>query len=155
MRVYRLTKEKYREDLSGKGAETHGGRWNSKGTRILYAADSRALAKLEVAVNMPLNKLPKNYYMTVIEIPDNLISEYDTGILKGENWKNNPPIKFTRTEGDKFISSGITLAMRVPSSVVDGDYNYLLNPEHKDTGKIKIVSSEKFSFDLRLFKQSE
>ena len=48
MKIYRLTKEKYKDDLSGKGAETHGGRWNSKGTRMLYAADSRALAKLEV-----------------------------------------------------------------------------------------------------------
>ena len=152
MRVYRLTKEKYKEDLSGKGAETFGGRWNSKGTRMLYAADSRALAKLEVAVNIPLNKLPKNYYMTALEIPDNLISEYDTKILKVKDWKNNPPIKFTQTEGDNFVSSGKALAMKVPSSVVEGDHNYLLNPEHKYAGKIKIISSEKFSFDLRLFK---
>lgn len=152
MRVFRLTKEKYKEDLSGKGAETHGGRWNSKGTRMLYAADSRALAKLEVAVNMPLNKLPKNYYMIALEIPDHLIWEYDVNILKGKDWKNNPPIKFTQTEGDEFVVFGKALAMKVPSSVVQGDYNYLVNPEHKDTDKIKIISIEKFSFDLRLFK---
>jgi RES domain-containing protein len=152
MRIYRLTKEKYKDDLSGKGAETHGGRWNSKGTRMLYTSDSRALAKLEVAVNMPLNKLPKNYYMTALEIPDNLISEYDIDILKGKDWKNNPPIKFTQTEGDGFIVSGKDLALKVPSSVVEGDFNYLINPEHKDADKIKIVSSAKFNFDMRLFK---
>lgn len=152
MNIYRLTKEKYKNDLSGKGAETHGGRWNSKGTRILYAADSRALAKLEVAVNIPLNKLPKNYYMTAIVIPDHLILEYDVNTLKGKDWKNNPPIKFTQTEGDKFIVSGNALAMKIPSSVVKGDYNYLVNPEHKDADKIEIVSSEKFNFDMRLFK---
>ena len=152
MKIYRLTKEKYKDDLSGKGAETHGGRWNSKGTRMLYAADSRALAKLEVAVNMPLNKLPKNYYMTALILPDHLISDYDVNALKGKDWKNNPPIKFTQTEGDEFIVSGNTMAMKVPSSVVEGDYNYVLNPEHKDADKIEIVSSEKFNFDMRLFK---
>jgi RES domain-containing protein len=152
VRVYRLAKEKYKQDLSGKGAETHGGRWNSKGTRMLYTSDSRALAKLEVAVNVPLNKLPKNYYMTVLEIPDNLVREYDLNLLKGQDWKNNPPIKFTQTEGDEFIASGKALAMKVPSSVVEGDFNYLINPEHKDADKIEIVSSAKFNFDMRLFK---
>jgi len=44
--------------------------------------------------------------------------------------------------------------MKVPSSVVDGDFNYLFNPEHKDAGKIKIVRSEKFSLDLRPFKEN-
>lgn len=152
MKIYRLTKEKYKDDLSGKGAETYGGCWNSKGTRILYAADSRALAKLEVAVNMPLNKLPKNYYMTTIVIPDHLISKYDINILEGKDWKNNPPIKFTQTEGDEFIVSGKALAMRIPSSVVQGDFNYLVNPQHKDANKIEVVSSEEFNFDMRLFK---
>jgi len=152
MKVYRLTKAKYKEDLSGKGAETYGGRWNSKGTRMLYATDSRALAKLEVAVNMPLNKLPKNYYMTIIEIPDALILEYDLKNLKGKDWKNNPPIKFTQTVGDQFIASGRSLVLKVPSAVVEGDFNYLVNPEHTAIGEIKIISSQKFSFDLRLFK---
>ena len=90
--------------------------------------------------------------MTAIILPDHLISEYDINTLKGKDWKNNPPIKFTQTEGDEFIVSGNAMAMKVPSSVVEGDYNYVLNPEHKDADKIEIVSSEKFNFDMRLFK---
>ncbi|MFS4466538.1 RES family NAD+ phosphorylase [Maribacter sp. 2210JD10-5] len=152
MKAYRLSKEKYKADLSGIGAEKLGGRWNSKGTRMVYASDSRALAKLEVAVNMALNRLPKNYYMTIIEIPDKLIFEYPVQNLVGHDWKNNPPIKFTQTEGNAFVHKNEFLAMKVPSAVVDGDYNYLINPQHPHASKIKILGSEKFSFDLRLFK---
>lgn len=152
MMVFRLSKEKYKLDLSGIGSEKLGGRWNSKGTRMVYTSDSRALAKLEVAVNMALNRLPKNYYMTIIEIPDDLILEYDVINLKGIDWKNNPPIRFTQTEGDEFVKSGNSLVMKVPSVVVEGDYNYLINPQHPKADRITIKGSERFSFDLRLFK---
>lgn len=152
MRVYRLSKEKYKEDLSGMGAEKFGGRWNSKGTRMVYTSDSRALAKLEVAVNVALHRIPKNYFLTIIEIPDTEVADYNMKLLEGKNWKNNPPIKFTQSEGDNFVKSATHLALKVPSAVVEGDFNFIVNPEHSNINSIKIVSSEKFSFDMRLFK---
>ncbi len=151
MRVYRLSKEKYKDDLSGWGAEKFGGRWNSKGTRMVYTSDSRALAKLEVAVNVALHRIPKNYFLTIIEIPKEHIGEYNTKLLDGKNWKNNPPIKFTQSAGDHFIKSGGHLALKVPSVVVKGDYNYIINPYHPNIGFLKIVDTQKFSFDMRLF----
>ena len=39
MKLYRLTKAVYSNDLSGKGAEIAGGRWNSKGIALLYTAN--------------------------------------------------------------------------------------------------------------------
>ena len=152
MRVYRLSKEKYKDDLSGAGAEKFGGRWNNKGTRMVYTADSRALAKLEVAVNLALHRIPKNYFLTIIELPDAEVLDYDIKLLKGKHWKNNPPIKFTQSEGDHFVASGKSLALKVPSAVVEGDYNYIINPAHPKITKLKIVSTEKFSFDMRLFR---
>lgn len=152
MRIYRLSKEKYKSDLSGIGAEKFGGRWNSKGVRMLYTSDSRALAKLEVAVRIALHRIPKNYFLTVIEIPDKSIVEYDAGLLKGKKWKNNPPIKFTQSEGDAFVGANSGLVMKVPSTVVEGDFNYLINPAHPDAKFISIVSTERFQFDMRLFK---
>ena len=152
MRVYRLSKEKYKEDLSGMGAEKFGGRWNSKGTRMVYTSDSRALAKLEVAVNVALHRIPKNYFLTIIEIPDTEVADYNMKLLEGKNWKNNPPIKFTQSAGDNFVKSATHLALKVPSAVVEGDFNFIVNPEHSNINSIKIVSSEKFSFDMRLFK---
>jgi hypothetical protein len=40
---------------------------------------------------------------------------------------------------------------KVPSAVVSGDYNFLINPFHSDFGKVKILQKEVFEFDRRLF----
>ena len=60
MTIFRLSKQKYSDNLSGIGAELSGGRWNNKGTRILYTSDSRALCTAEIAVHMPIGLIPKN-----------------------------------------------------------------------------------------------
>ena len=151
MIVYRFSKEKYKNDLSGIGAEKFGGRWNNKGTRIVYTAESRALASLEIAVHTPFNIIPKDYYLTSIEIPDKEIITYDQKKLKNKNWKAIPPIHFTQVEGDNFIKEN-GLILKVPSAIVQGDFNYLINPVHEKFSEIKILESEFFSFDSRLFK---
>ena len=152
MKLYRLSKEKYKTDLSGIGAEKFGGRWNSKGIRMLYTSDSRALAKLEVAVHTTLHRIPKNYFLTVIEIPDQAVINYDVDLLQRKKWKNNPPLKFTQTEGDTFIVANTGLALKVPSAIVAGDFNYLINPAHPDAKLVSIISVEKFEFDMWLFR---
>jgi len=58
------------DDLSGKGAEITGGRWNEKGTAAVYAADSRSLACLETLVHLAAGGLPFNRYLVEISIPD-------------------------------------------------------------------------------------
>ena len=70
MRAFRLVRKKYANPLSGEGASRSGNRWNSKGTALIYCADSRALAMAEVAVHLSLGLLPKDYEMVELEIPD-------------------------------------------------------------------------------------
>jgi RES domain-containing protein len=151
MIVYRLSKKKYSNDLSGIGAEKYGGRWNNKGIRMVYTSQSRALASLEVAVHLALKLAPEDYYLTTIEIPDELIHSYPKNKLKGRDWKTHPPSEFTQQEGDKFVKNNKWLALKVPSAIVQGDYNYLINPVHNNIGLVKILSSERFTFDERLF----
>lgn len=152
MIVYRLAKERFKNDLSGKGAEIAGGRWNSKGVAVLYTSESRALCTTEIAVHTPLGILPDDFYLITIDIPDNIeIKEIKVTQLP-ENWKNIPHINDTQQTGNKFIKEKKFLVLKVPSAVVQGDYNYLLNPAHKDFEKIKIKKTEKFEFDKRLFK---
>ena len=153
MTVSRLTKEKYKNGLSGIGAEKHGGRWNNKGTRIVYTAESRSLAVLELAVHVAFNILPKNYHIVEIEIPEDPFLEFDVSLLKKKDWKSNPPIGFTQSEGDKFIQDNQFLCLKVPSAIVEGDFNYLINPLHPDFGKVKIKKTSPFEFDERLLKQ--
>jgi len=41
----------------------------------------------------------------------------------------------------------------IQSAVIDADYNYHMVPAHKDSQKIEIIKSEKYTFDNRLFKR--
>ncbi len=150
MIVYRLSRKQYAKDLSGKGAEIAGGRWNSKGFAMIYTAESRALCTTEVAVHVPLGMIPKDYQMISIEIPDNLISNFDFQQLP-EKWNSIPANRSTQEIGNKFIQENEFLVLKVPSAVVEGDFNYLINPLHEKMNTIKIIEIKDYNFDKRLF----
>ncbi|MFD2244713.1 RES family NAD+ phosphorylase [Pontibacter ruber] len=151
MIVYRLSKGMYRNDLSGKGAELAGGRWNSKGVAMLYTSESIALCTVEVAVHMPLGIVPKDYHLVQIEIPDDVsISEIREDTLPVE-WKSFPHPNVTQEMGDNFVAAFEHLVLKVPSATVQGTHNYLINPRHREFSKVQVVDTIPFEFDKRLF----
>jgi RES domain-containing protein len=151
MIVFRLAKLKYVKDFSGKGAEKSGGRWNSKGTLVIYTSISRALCTAEIAVHAPLGIVPRDYTLATIEIPDSSrILKTDLNKLP-DDWKSFPHPNSTQLLGDRFISENKYLVMQVPSVVVQGEFNFLLNPAHKDFSRIRLLKTEPFVFDERLF----
>lgn len=152
MRLFRLTKEKYAHDFSGKGAALFGNRWNSKGVEMLYTAESRALAMAEVAVHLSLGTLPNDYVMVELSISGNTKMGEISSAKLPERWKTNPPIHDTQILGDAFISANEFGILKVPSAVVAGDSNYLINPHHAAGKKLKLVGISTFEFDKRLFK---
>lgn len=151
MQVYRLSRKKYADELSGIGASKSGNRWNSKGTEIIYCADSRALAMAEVSVHISLTTLPEDFVMMEIYIPDfiKLQSLEENNLMQG--WNYFPHSYKTQKIGDTFIAENKFCILKVPSAVVKGDFNYLINPHHKDFKKIEILNFYKFPFDVRLF----
>jgi RES domain-containing protein len=151
MIVFRLSKSKYTKDLSGKGAEMSGGRWNSKGVALVYTSESRALCTTEIAVHTPLGNIPLDYHLVAIEIPNEVKIKVLTVADLPDDWKSLPHSHSTQKIGDEFISVEKQLVLKVPSVVVQGEFNYLINPSHKDFKKIKIKSIEPFNFDERLF----
>ena len=153
MIVYRIARGKYKEDLSGTGAEIHGGRWNNKGTKLVYTSSSIALAMAEVAVNVPFGILPVGYFLVTIQIPDLKMGEVNAEDLKGIAWNSHPPSYKTQEIGDKFVTSNANLVLKVPSVVAPGDFNFLINPAHKEFSKVKITNSRPFNFDPRLFQK--
>ena len=151
MIVYRLSKKQFKNDLSGKGSEKAGGRWNSKGVPLVYTCQSRALCTAEIAVHTPLGIIPSGYWLTTIEFPDSSpVLEIEATILP-KDWQSFPHPHSTQVIGDNFVAEGKYLVMKVPSAVVQGDYNYLLNPAHNLFNTVKIKATELFKFDERLF----
>ncbi len=151
MRAFRLVRKKYANPLSGEGAARSGNRWNSKGTALIYCADSRALAMAEVAVHLSLGLLPKDYEMVELEIPDNVSLRSLPPANLPVGWNSFPHLLQTQRIGDEFVAATESCVLKVPSAVVPGDFNYLLNPAHPDFERIQIKSRVDFPFDSRFF----
>jgi RES domain-containing protein len=156
MRVYRIEREKYlATTLGGIGAAlTEGYRWNSLNTSLVYTAESRALATLEISVHLDLSEdLPTDRFYVEIDIPDDIeILELTIEQLL-QNWDSKPPILETQYIGHDFVSQKSAAVLKVPSSIVPPECNYLINPNHPDSVKIKVISTQKLQFDSR-FKQN-
>jgi len=151
MIVYRLAKSKYSRDLSGSGAGKTGSRWNSKGVAMVYTSESRALCTAEIAVHTQLGILPEDYKLVTIDIPDSIKFLDKEPKELPPDWRSFPHSGKTQELGDSFVKNQKYAVMKVPSAVVLGDFNYLINPQHADFSRIKIVKTERFSFDERMF----
>ena len=149
MILYRIANCNYIKDLSGTGARLYGGRWNSEGKSMVYMASSRALAVLEVLVHLPPLLLPDNFCVAEVEVPKNSILTLDIKSLP-DNWQDASSPAELKTLGNQFIKETKYLMMKVPSSVVPEEYNYLLNPWHPDIKRVKILNTHPFTFDDRL-----
>ena len=149
MTVYRISDCKYINDLSGKGAALYGGRWNSKDIHVVYTAQSRALALLEVVVHVGI--VPSDgYCIATIDIPDQYTISFPEAELPS-GWQLNPAPDFIKTIGDAFIRSNKYLALKIPSALMLEEHNYLLNPAHAEFHKVKISTVRKINTDERLF----
>jgi RES domain-containing protein len=151
MKVYRLSRAAYAADLSGRGASYKGARWNSAGIGMIYTAESRALALAEVMVHFTAAMIPPDYRMITLEFPDDLNIQHISTKDLSPDWNIFPYHASTQMIGDRFVHENKFLILRVPSAVVPGDYNFLLNPGHEDIKKVSILKSEKFPFDKRMF----
>jgi len=153
MKVYRIEREKYLETtLNDFGAApTQGYRWNILNNYLVYTAESRALATLEVSVHLDLSEdLPIDRYCVEIDIPDEVeILELKTGDLP-HNWDIHPPSHETQHIGCDFVIGNEAAVLKVPSCIVPSEYNFLINPNHPDEKKITVVSKDQLTFDRRL-----
>ena len=146
MVVYRITLDKY-ADLSASGNPA---RWNPRHTAVIYTACSRALACLENVVHRSSLGLNHQFTVLLINIPNSLkiqtIEEKD--LMKGWSTFDNMP--YTQQLGDNWVTENKYAVLRVPSVIIPGEWNYLINPGHPDFKKINLVAKEPFVFDKRI-----
>ena len=130
---------------------TKGYRWNSMNTKLVYTAESRALATLEVSVHLDLSEdLPQDRFYVEIDIPDRLtMLEVKLADLP-EGWDAKPPTLMTQVIGDDFVLESEAAVLKVPSSIIPQEFNYLINPNHPDAKKIKVINQSPMTFDSRL-----
>jgi RES domain-containing protein len=147
MRVWRLAKDAF-APLDGEGGRLYGGRWNSPGLAMVYTAAHLSLAVVELLVHMDPDLVPSDLRAFEIDIPDDLIVEPLDPLPR--RWHNTPAPAACQRFGDEWLLSRRSVVLAVPSVVIRSERNYLLNPNHPDMNKIRVVDSFRFTFDSRL-----
>jgi RES domain-containing protein len=152
MRFWRICRRRYAaEAATGEGARLYGGRWNSRGVRVVYASTSLALAAVETFVNLEPNLRPADLVSIEGDIPDAVsIGRLDPRILP-EGWSQTRDESLRRF-GDEWIRDGHGAALLVPSAAIPGEWNVLLNPAHPDFANIWFGPPQRFEFDTRMFR---
>lgn len=151
MHIFRIGQTKYANDRKGSGVD---GRWNSRGQYVIYTGGTMALSCLEKLTHTSGTSLyAGNFSVATYLVPDKLsiIEITLSSLLKQQpDWTKVQYYPLTQSIGDKWLMSRETAILKVPSAIIDLEYNYLLNPSHPDFEKIRIFSIKPFSFDERL-----
>ena len=145
VRLWRVSRH---VDLSGAGGLSASGRWHTRGRRVIYGASSPALAVLEVLVHLEIDASdhPLGYHLIEIQAPDDVMDLELRALRK--TWQSR---EFdTQALGDAWLAAGETLLLRVPSAVVPGSWNFLINPGHPRMRRVRIVTTTPDPFDRRL-----
>ena len=144
------------DDLTGTGAATTGGRWNEKGTAVVYAAENRSLACLETLVHLAAGGLPFNRYLVEVSIPDPVwaAARRETPASLPVGWDAQPAGRASIGSGTGWLRSRSSAVLLVPSAIVPEEYCVLVNPAHPDSAGIRAVKSRRWLYDPRLTRGS-
>lgn len=128
----------------------YGGRWNHKGVGVVYASESRSLATVEFLVHVSIPYIPSALSIASVEIPDRIRPKTVSMSMLPNDWRDYPAISRLMDIGTKWILSNASLMLKVPSSVVEHEFNILINPLHHDMRHVKIIHVEDYQMDKRL-----
>lgn len=138
-----------RAAFTGEGAKRFGGRWNSRGSSVVYVASSLSLAALEMLVHLGRQAVLGSYSCAPVTFSANLVETVDPTDLPSD-WRTQPPPLSTQQLGDAWLQRASSAVLRVPSVIVPEEWNYLLNPAHRDFRRVRIGKHRPFRFDSRL-----
>jgi RES domain-containing protein len=147
MLVYRISLAQYAQGLTASGSAA---RWNPNDVKMIYTASSRSLACLENVVHRSRFGLNQLFNVMSIECPDSIrIKTISVNDLPA-NWFDFEQMHITQSTGEKWIKENGSAVLKVPSSIIEEEFNYLFNPAHEDFNKIKLISISPFVFDKRI-----
>lgn len=157
MRIWRICRKRHLASaFSGEGARRGSARWNSAGVPIAYASEALSLAAIEYFVHVDSEDMSTDLMAICAEVPiagTELVKRKDQMLSAlPVNWKFENGV--TRGIGDEWANRMESLWLPVPSVVIDGEWNMLINPLHSDIAQMKIVETKPFRFDERMFKAS-
>jgi RES domain-containing protein len=149
LRAFRISDRRF-PIFDGTGASIAGGRWNSPGTSVIYAAETFAGALLEILVHSNMNRIPRTHTCIEITVPDSVAAE-EALIEAVPGWQDEDQ-QASRAFGDLWLKEARTAVLLVPSLVTQGrERNILINPLHPDAARISASKPGEVLWDERLF----
>lgn len=139
------------DDLTGTGAERSGGRWNRRGTPLVYSSTTRALACLETLVHLGTAGLPLNRFLVEIRVPEAdwaARAVFESRAQVG--WDAEPPGLVSLDWGTLWAAANSSLLAEVPSVVVPEEKNVLINPRHPRARALRARKLRRWTYDARL-----
>ena len=147
MLLYRIIFAKYAE---AKFASGDSGRWNTDGQPVLYTSTSPALAMAEVmAHRLGQGYLTAGYSLITFEVPDSIACQEIRRSELPDDWRLFSSYAVSQPLGSTWFRKQQTLLLRVPSAVVPGDTNVVVNAMHPDYALLQEQGREPFPFDER------
>ena len=154
MVVYRIIKKEL-APLDGRGGLYGSGRWHKKGNLVIYTSEHASLAAWEKMVHIAsFANLPDNLLLARIEIPDESEIQTVPQSVLISGWDSFPFSNETLNFGTAFLVKQEFLALRVPSAIINEEFNIILNPLHPDIRRCNIISTISFMFDKRISKDN-
>lgn len=139
------------EMMSGEGAFLFGGRWNSKGMQVVYLGSSLAQASMELLVHLGRAEVLQQYCKMEVLFDEAQVLHIALEDLPAD-WAEPTMTAAVQAVGDAWVADQGSLILQVPSAVVVGEYNYLFNPLHPDSGNTSFGAITPFDFDHRILK---
>lgn len=152
MRLFRIADSRH-PLWDGQGAQRLGGRFNSPGQPVVYAALTYAGAMLEILAQARIGKLPRQQVFVIAEIPDHLAIERADGSRLPQAW-DQPESPSARAFGDQWLAEQRTPLLLVPSVVAREEWNAVVNLAHPEAHAIQLSEPRPVIWDERLFKSS-
>ena len=104
-------------------------------------------------MHAPLAFVPDTYRMLTLQLPDNSLQTLPAELLP-DGWAGLAPPAEARQLIEDWVTGNRFLVLKVPSAVVEGDYNFLINPAHPRAAEVRIIENKPYQFDSRLFGQT-
>lgn|GEM_PF-3099665 len=148
LRLYRVCRNVY-EPSDPTGASRTPGRWHILAQRVLYFSSSLAMCILELKANsVSFISIRNEYHYIDLEIPDNFLIEEVPKSFYKKNW--NSKRQLTQDYGNEWFKTGKSPVLKVYSSVLPTDFNFVLNSTHKDFSRLKFPKPLKIPLDARV-----
>ncbi len=147
--VWRITTRRFaNQAFSGEGARLYGGRWNRVGQAMVYTAENRSLALLEMRVQD--EPLRANYLLIPAHLSEAVSIETLASAVLPRDWRTHAGREALQSLGGEWLRQLRSCVLAVPSTVMPAERNFLINPLHPDFKHIVLGEPEMLETDMRL-----